>query len=102
MINQYPKKTVNNRMTYQVVSHFLNALIEDQLTLENIVSPEVMERLKGSYLSRGLAYDKQDMENKLYFDKELEHLFDENSKKIIEKLYESKFFQFNNRKIYTI
>jgi hypothetical protein len=88
-------------MTYKVVSHFLNALIEDQLSLENVLTPELMEKIKDSIISRGLAYDKHENENKVYFDKELEQLFDEKTKKIIEKLFESKM-TFHKRKIFKV
>lgn len=76
-------------MTYKVVSHFLNALIDDELSLERVVAPEVMERIKDSLISKGMAYEKNDHEHKVFFDKELEQLFDDKTKLIIEKLFES-------------
>lgn len=90
MIQKYPKKKINNRLTYKIVCNFLNALIEDKVCLENILSPEVMDRIKDSILSKGLAYEKHS-ENKLFFDKELESLFDEKTKNIILKLNESNY-----------
>jgi hypothetical protein len=77
-------------MTYKVVSNFLDALIEDKVSLENIVSKDILEKIKDSTLPKGVAYEKNN-ENKVFFDKELESLFDEKSKTTIKNLLERKY-----------
>ena len=80
-------------MTDKVYSNILNALIEDKISLENVVSADLMDKIKDSNLSKGIAY-KQKNDNKVFFDQELETLFNEKTKDIIKELFESNFFMF--------
>ena len=86
-INAIPKSIVNSRSTYTILSHFLNALIEDKLSLDYIASPDIMNKLNDSLISVGYSFIE--VNNTLEFDKELETLFDERTMKMIKKLFES-------------
>jgi hypothetical protein len=55
--------------------------------LENVVSPDIIDKFKNSLLARGQAFDE--MADKLELDKELEGLFDEKTKKVLDKLIRS-------------
>jgi len=56
------------------INNLLNALIEDKLSLENLITPELSERLKESMISRGYLYSVNTEE--IEFDKEIQNLFD--------------------------
>jgi hypothetical protein len=85
---------VNNRLTYQVVSHFMNALIEDKYSLNSLASAETILKMNKSLLTKGLAFD-QNKENQVFFDEELENLFDPKTKEVIKTLFRSNYL--NNR-----
>ncbi len=70
------------------INNFLNALTEDKLSLENLITPELSERLKESMISRGNLYSASTEE--VEFDKEIQNLFDDDSKKFLNELYKSK------------
>lgn len=89
LIVNFPKNNVTNRLSYQVLAHFLEALLEEKISLETIASPDVIEKFKTCLLSKGQAY-KENSE-KLEFDKELDSLFDEKTKTTLEKLIRSIF-----------
>lgn len=83
----YPKIT-NDRNILQLVTHFLDALVNDKIALERIVTPEIIEKLKESLIAQGLAFKAN--ENELDFDKEICMLFDETTREKIKKLFKSK------------
>ncbi len=70
------------------INNLLNALIEDKLRLENLITPELSERLKESMISRGNLYSASTEE--IEFDKEIQNLFDDDSKKFLNELYKGK------------
>jgi len=84
-----PKVTTNNRLTYTVIYNFLNALIENKLTLENIVSVDTLKKFNESLLSTGFSFLEEN--KKLEFDKELISNFDPESIKKIKKIYDSNY-----------
>ena len=96
-INSIPKSNINNRSTYLILAHFLNALIEDKLSLEYIASPGILKKFNDSLISVGYSF--AEVNNTLEFDKELEALFDENTMKMIKKLFQSENI-FTYRKAY--
>ena len=84
----FPKNNTSNRISYQILAHFLNALLEDKVSVENIVNSEVFEKFKDSLIAKGDAFEEHN--NLLEFDKELEGLFDEKTKATLERLLKSK------------
>ena len=62
-------------------------MLEDRLALENIASPELIEKFKDSIISKGQAFE--DIGDKVEYDKELESMFDEPTKLLINKLVKS-------------
>ena len=54
------------------------------------MAPELMEFLNKSTFSKGHSFLNNHQENKVIIDKELENLFDEKTKSIIENLFASK------------
>jgi hypothetical protein len=84
-----PKVTTNSRLTYTVIYNFLNALIENKLTLENIVTVDTLKKFNESLLSTGFSFLEEN--KKLEFDKELISSFDAESIKKIKKIYDSNY-----------
>lgn len=91
LLNTFPKHS-NNRTVLQLVTHFLDALINDKVSLDSIAGPEMFERLKDSLISQGIAFKEN--EGEIEFDKELDAVFDEATKEKLRKLFKSKFFLF--------
>jgi len=70
------------------VTHFLDALVDDKISFDSIAGTEIFEKLKDSFISQGYAFKENDAE--IEFDKELELLFDDNTKERLRKLFKSK------------
>jgi len=87
LLNTYPKHS-NNRTVLQLVTHFLDALINDKVSLDSIAGPEIFEKLKESLISQGFAF--KEIDGEIEFDKELDAIFDEGSKEKLRKLFKSK------------
>lgn len=66
----------------------LNALIEDKLTIDKIISPQVLDKFKNNMISQGEAFNE--FNGKIDFDKELDKIFDEKTKEHILGLHSSK------------
>lgn len=86
LLNTYPKQT-NNRTVLQLVTHFLDALINDKLSLEHIAGPEIIDKLRDSLISQGISF--KEAEGEIEFDKELDLIFDESTKEKLRKLFKS-------------
>ena len=86
-LTSYPKHS-NNRTVLKLVTHFLDALINDKISLDTIAGTETLEKLKQSLICQGLAFKEYDGE--LEFDKELDLIFDVQTKEKIRKLFRSK------------
>ena len=97
LLNTYPKHN-NNRAVLQIVTHFLDALVDDKISLDTIAGPEVFERLKDSLISQGYAFKENEAE--IEFDKELDLLFDDFTKEKLRKLFKSKIFFLNYPKFF--
>jgi hypothetical protein len=80
----YPK-TTKDRNVLQLVTHFLDALISDKISINSIVSIETYEKLKDSLISQGVAFKEKGSE--IEFDKEIDLLFDQNTKEKIKNLF---------------
>jgi len=89
LLNTYPKHS-NNRTVLQLVTHFLDALINDKVSLDSIAGQETFEKLKDSLISQGIAFKEN--EGEIEFDKELDTIFDESTKDKLRKLFKSIFF----------
>ena len=78
----------NSRLTYKVVAHFLDSLIDNKVSLENIITDsELLRKLEKTIVTKGLAFEVAD--EKILFDEELENLFDLNTKEEIQTLLRS-------------
>jgi hypothetical protein len=97
IISNLPKNSSNNRLTYQIISFFLNSLVEEKMNLDIIASEEIQEKLKDSLISKGLAFGE--VNQLLAFDKELHDNFDERSLAIIKQLHKSKIIRIKERKL---
>lgn len=82
----YPKINVD-RNVLQLVTHFLDAIVKDKVSLDTIITPEIFDKLKNSLIAQGMAFKAYDYE--LEFDQEIELLFDEFTKAKIKKLFKS-------------
>ncbi len=89
LLNTYPKHS-NNRTVLQLVTHFLDALINDKVSLDSIAGSEIFERLKDSLISQGVAFKEN--EGEIEFDKELDNIFDDPTKEKLRKLFKSNIF----------
>jgi hypothetical protein len=89
ILNNIPKTISNNRLTYQIISFFLNSLVEEKVNINFIADDEILDKLKFSLIAKGLAFGESN--NILLFDKELQDNFDEKSIQIIKNLFKSEF-----------
>lgn len=96
--DKYPKFVLENLLTYfpnqssnrdvlKIVTHFLDALINDKISIESVSSPETLEKLKDILISQGLAFKENN--GVLDFDKELELMFDKETIEKLKKLFKS-------------
>lgn len=87
-INNYTKTLVTtNRQTYQILAHFLTSLIDDKISMSQIVSPELEDQINKTLISQGLAF--AETPDDVIFDEELEKLFDGKTKEMIKTLFRS-------------
>jgi hypothetical protein len=93
LLNFYPKQTnysaSNYRSTYQILAHFLNALIDDKVAIETLISAELAEKINKSLISKGVVFDEA--KGEVFFDEELEDLFDGRTKEVIKTLFRSTY-----------
>ena len=87
LLMNYPKIT-NDRLVMQLVTRFLDALVNDKISIDHLVNPEIFNKLKDSLIAQGLAF--QEIEGEMEFDKEIETLFEESTKEKIKKLFQCK------------
>jgi len=80
----YPKLSTD-RNVLQLVTHFLDALINDKISLDYIITPEIYDKLKENLIAQGFAFRAKD--NELEFDQEIDLLFDEATREKIKKLF---------------
>jgi hypothetical protein len=90
-ISTLPKPIMKKRLTYQVLFHCLDSILENRATLDSLIGKEVYDKVKSSLLAQGLGYSEYINtfnENNfiLHIDKELEKYFDPQSVKIIKNL----------------
>ena len=78
------------------MNHFFNAVIEDKIPLTSLVNEDIYQHFKKSFLLNKSFYESY---GKIEFDKEIESLMDEKTKKLILTQSISKFFPFNIQKI---
>ena len=90
IMNNLPKAITNNRLTYQIISYYLNSLLEEKIDINIIASDEILSKVKESYISKGIAFGE--VNSKLVFDKEIQENFDEKTIKTLNNLYHSIFF----------
>ncbi len=82
----------NNRLVYMVVAHFLDSLLSEKVSLENIINnEELIEKFEKIISSKIIGLEKFD--EKGFFDDELEELFDIPTKEKIKKLIRSKILK---------
>lgn len=86
LLNTFPKHTYN-RTVLQLVTHFLDALINDKVSLDKIAGPDTFEKLRDSFISQGISF--KEIEGEIEFDKELDLIFDESTKEKLRKLFKS-------------
>jgi len=84
MLLTYPKLNCD-RNVLQLTTHFLDAIVNDKIGIENIVTPETFDKLKESLIAQGMAFKQN--ENELDFDKEIKLLFDKATREKIKKLF---------------
>lgn len=84
---QMSANALNYRTVYQLLGNFLNALIDDKLSIEALVPPELNEKIQKSLLSKGSVFEENKSE--VYFDPEVESLFDDRTREIIQALFKS-------------
>jgi len=85
----YPKISTDRNVLH-LVTNFLDALVNDKISLHSIVTPEIFDKLKERLIAQGLAFRANEKE--LDFDKEIDLLFDEATREKIKKLFKSKLF----------
>lgn len=87
ILNNIPKTISNNRLTYQIITFFLNSLVEEKVNINYIANEEILEKLKFSMIAKGQAFGE--VNNILSYDKELQENFDEKSIQMIKLLFKS-------------
>jgi hypothetical protein len=87
MLNYKKLISTNNRQTYIILTHFLDSLVDNKIALNQILTEELMEKVQNSLLSKGNAFEGNNDE--VYFDPEIEKLFDGKTKELIKNLYRS-------------
>lgn len=65
----------------------MDALIDERIFLESILSQNLIEKFNDSMISKGYSYEIN--QDHLDIDKEIDTLFDENTRKIIKELIKS-------------
>ena len=81
--------STQSRNVYQIVSSFMNVLIEGDVEIEKIVPESMLIKLKDKLIAKGQLFDK--MTDKISFDPEIESLFDGKTKEIISNLFRKKY-----------
>jgi hypothetical protein len=87
VFKNFPKVT-QDRGTWKILVHFLDALLDDKVSCDYITNDENYEKLKDSLIMQGVAFSKKD--GIITFDKELEQMFDQETIEKIKKLFGSK------------
>jgi len=88
LLKVYQKNNISgNKQIYSIVTHFLDALINDRVSFEEIVGNDTYEKMKKNLIMQGLSFENKNGE--LNFEKELEMIFDEETKDKIFKMFRS-------------
>lgn len=93
LLNNIPKQPISNRLTHRIVSHFLDALVEDKISFEHVAGPDLSKKLHESLLAQGLSINIKDETYEI--DKEFINLFDDKTKEYINDLVKSKLKKTN-------
>lgn len=81
----------SSRQTYQIVYNFMNSLLSDKVNISYFVPHDLVQKLENILLMKGLAFD-QNNEN-IFYDPELESMFDPITKDMIKNLFKKKYLQ---------
>ena len=90
ILNNFPIRSSSSRTVYQVVSKFLNALIDEKMDLNKILAPEIIEKLELSLISQGRSFDDFNPNN-FILDEEIKGLLDPELIKTMSKLFNDKY-----------
>jgi len=88
LLKSFPHITYD-RSVIKIVTHFLDALINDKASIDSIASAETLDKLKEILIAQGISYKEANGE--LDFDKELDMMFNKETKDKLKKLFKSKF-----------
>lgn len=88
LLKSFPHQN-NDRSVIKIVTHFLDALINDKASIDSIASDETLNKLKEILIAQGISFIEANGE--LDFDKELDLMFDNETKEKLKKLFKSKF-----------
>lgn len=83
----------NDRNILKIVTHFLDALVNDKISIDSIASPETFNKLRDILIAQGISFKEKDGE--LDFDQELDSMFDQETKDKLKKLFKSEYFTKN-------
>jgi hypothetical protein len=81
----------STRQTYQIVYNFLNSLLNDKINLSYFVPHDLIQKLENILLAKGLAFDE--INENIFYDPELESMFDSITKDMIKNLFRKKYLQ---------
>jgi len=87
MIKNFPKHHTNNRNTYKLVTYFLDKVIENKIEINSLVNKDTILNMEKFLMSRGRLYDLKLEDDIIEFDKEIDHDFDEDTKKDLRLLF---------------
>ncbi len=82
------------REIYNIISNYLNLLIDGDLEIEKLIPNTIMEKFNQKLIANGRLFDFND---KLIFDPDIENLFDEKTKETIMKLFKKKYLKSLNQ-----
>jgi len=77
-----------DKVVIEIVTHFLDALLEDKINIDKIVGAETLKKISESMLMQGKGFMFKD-DGEIEFEKELEHIFDEETKEKISLIFNS-------------
>ena len=73
-----------SQFSVEVVSNFLNALIDEKINLDSLIDSKIVDKFEDSLFTKGKTYDVKTNENvEIIFDKEIFSIMNEKQKEII-------------------
>jgi len=89
LLNSYPKNSTNREIS-KTVLHYLDALLDNKISLDSITGRDTFEKYKEKLIMQGITFEiKEDV---VEFDDELVIMFDDETREKLKKLFKCNIF----------